>query len=155
MVCSSSCIVATVFIIGMIYMYNGTLNNKDIKHYIEQLTPEQKIIYEKISKERLEISIKGYVLGLILSLLIIFYMNKYKITKYSGINICIVLATSFLANYFYYILSPKTDWMLNHTENLAQTQAWIKMYRVMQYYYHMGLVLGIIGTGILAYAFRC
>lgn len=155
MVCSSSCIVATVFIIGMIYMYNGTLNNKDIKHYIEQLTPEQKIIYEKISKERLEISIKGYVLGLILSLLIIFYMNKYKITKYSGINICIVLATSFLANYFYYILSPKTDWMLNHTENLAQTQAWLKMYRVMQYYYHMGLVLGIIGTGILAYAFRC
>ena len=147
--------VATVFIIGMIYMYNSTRNNKDIKHYIEQLTPEQKIIYEKISKERLEISIKGYILGLILSLLIIFYMNKYKITKYSGINICIVLATSFLANYFYYILSPKTDWMLNHTENLAQTQAWLKMYRIMQYYYHMGLVLGIIGTGILAYAFRC
>ena len=155
MVCSASCMVATVFIIGMIYMYNSTRNNKDIKHYIEQLTPEQKIIYEKISKERLEISIKGYILGLILSLLIIFYMNKYKITKYSGINICIVLATSFLANYFYYILSPKTDWMLNHTENLAQTQAWLKMYRIMQYYYHMGLVLGIIGTGILAYAFRC
>jgi len=29
------------------------------------------------------------------------------------------------------------------------------MYREMQYNYHMGLVFGIIGVGILAFAFRC
>jgi hypothetical protein len=29
------------------------------------------------------------------------------------------------------------------------------MYRIMQYYYHAGLVLGILGLGVFAYAFRC
>jgi hypothetical protein len=29
------------------------------------------------------------------------------------------------------------------------------MYRTMQYYYHFGLVLGIAGVGVIAYAFRC
>lgn len=74
--------------------------------------------------------------------------------------VCIVLATSFLTNYFYYILSPKTDWMLNHVEGpeaqaKQQVQAWLQMYRTMQFYYHAGLVLGILGVGVLAFAFRC
>ena len=53
------------------------------------------------------------------------------------------------------MLSPKTDWMLNHVNSAEQTQAWLKMYRAMQYYYHAGLALGILGVGIFAYSFRC
>jgi hypothetical protein len=45
--------------------------------------------------------------------------------------------------------------MLNHITDAEQTQAWLKMYQTMQYYYHMGMVLGIVGVGVLAYAFRC
>jgi hypothetical protein len=36
-----------------------------------------------------------------------------------------------------------------------EVNAWLQMYREMQYNYHAGLVLGIIGSGILAFAFRC
>jgi hypothetical protein len=53
------------------------------------------------------------------------------------------------------MLSPKSDWILNHMNTKEEIKAWLLMYREMQFNYHMGLVLGIIGVGILAFAFRC
>jgi len=136
----------------MIYFYNATSKNATVRHYRQQLNPQQRAAYDKIAKERLNISIKGYILGFILSLFVIVVYNKR--IKPSSV-VCLVLATSFLTNYFYYTLSPKSDWMLNYVENREQTQAWLKMYETMQYYYHAGLVLGILGVGVFAYAFRC
>ena len=68
--------------------------------------------------------------------------------------VCLVLATSFITNFFYYILSRKKNWMLNSIDTPEQTKAWLKMYRGMQVYYHTGLVLGIIAVGFFAHAFR-
>ena len=76
--------------------------------------------------------------------------------KLNNISIvCIVVSVSFLTNYFYYILSPKSDWMLDHLTNQEQVKLWLQLYRSMQVYYHTGLVLGIIAIGIMAFAFRC
>jgi hypothetical protein len=152
MVCSISCSIATVFIIGMIYFYNATSKNATVIQYRSKLNAQQREAYDRIAKERLNISIQGYGLGFFLSMLIIyFYKKQLKSTSL----VCLVLATSFLTNYFYYMLSPKSDWMLNHVESKGQTQVWLQMYRTMQYYYHFGLVLGIAGVGVIAYAFRC
>ena len=154
MVCSTSCIISAVFIIGMIYFYNATSKSQVVQQYRAQLPLPQKAIYDKIAAERLNISLKGYGLGFLLSLFIVYYNYQKKQLRPSA-TVCLVLATSFLTNYFYYTLSPKTDWMLNHVEGKAQTQAWLQMYRTMQYYYHAGLALGILGIGVFAYAFRC
>jgi hypothetical protein len=154
MVCSITCSISAVFIVGMIYFYNATRTNKTVQQYQTTLNAQQRIAYEAIAKERLHISIQGYVLGFVLSLLIILYNQSKKQFKPTSV-VCLVLATSFLTNYFYYMLSPKSDWLLNHVESKEQTQAWLQMYRAMQYYYHAGLVLGLVGLGIFAYAFRC
>ncbi len=154
MVCSISCSISFVFIVGMIYFYNATSKNATVIQYKQQLNKEQRATYDMIAKERLDISMQGYVLGFVISLVIVFYNYKYKHIKPASV-VCLVLATSFLTNYFYYMLSPKSDWMLNHVESREQTQAWLYMYRTMQYYYHAGLVLGILGIGVFAYAFRC
>jgi hypothetical protein len=53
------------------------------------------------------------------------------------------------------MLSPKSDWMLNHVNSPEQTKAWLQMYRAMSYNYHMGLALGILAVGVFAFAFRC
>jgi uncharacterized protein YacL len=112
--------------------------------------------YEKIAMERMTISYYGYGLGLLFSLLIIFYNVKIKTNRMNTFSmVCTVIATCFLTNYFYYILSPKSDWMLNHTTNQEQVKAWLIMYREMSYNYHAGLALGIIAVGIFAFAFRC
>jgi len=156
MVCSVSCIISAIFIIGMIYFYNATSKSEVVLRYKKDMPPHLKDLYEKISRERMMISYQGYLLGFVFSLFIIFYNVYFKSKKLNTLSlVCIVVATSFLTNYFYYILHPKKDWMLNHIEDKDQIRNWLQMYREMQYNYHFGLVLGIIGVGILAFAFRC
>ena len=156
MACSISCMISAVFVIGMIYFYNLTDKSEIVKHYKATLSSDLQKRYDKISKERLMISYQGYTLGVILSLCIIFYNLKIKGTKMSNSAlVCTVVATAFVTNYFYYMLHPKSDWMLNHMGNQEEVKAWLQMYREMQYNYHTGITLGIIAVGILAFAFRC
>lgn len=156
MACSLSCVISAIFIIGMIYFYNLSDKSKIVRHYKYSLPTDLQKRYEKITKERMSISYQGYALGVILSLGIIFYNLKIKGNKLNNISlVCTVIATAFLTNYFYYMLHPKSDWMLNHMHNQQEVKAWLLMYREMQVNYHMGLVLGIIAVGIFAFAFRC
>jgi uncharacterized membrane protein YkgB len=156
MACAISCMISAVFVIGMIYFYNLTDKSEVVKYYKSSLSSDLQKRYEKITNERATISYQGYALGVILSLGIIFYNLKIKGSKLNtSALVCTVVATAFVTNYFYYILSPKSDWMLNHMNNKEEIKAWLLMYREMQFNYHMGLVLGIIGVGILAFAFRC
>jgi len=156
MPCAISCMISTIFIIGMIYFYSVADKSIVVKQYKSSLSKELQQRYEKISKERMNISYQGYALGVIISLGIIFYNLKIKSVKINNSSlVCIVVATSFITNYFYYMLSPKSDWMLSHMNNEKEIKSWFSMYREMQFNYHMGLVLGIIAVGILAFAFRC
>lgn len=156
MACVVSCMISAIFVIGMIYFYNLTDKSAIVKHYKASLSSDLQKRYDKISKERTNISYQGYILGVILSLGIIFYNLKIKNSKMNTTSlVCIVLATAFVTNYFYYMLSPKSDWMLENLQNKDEIKAWLLMYREMQYNYHIGLVLGIIAVGILAFAFRC
>ena len=156
MACVLSCSISLIFVIGMIYFYNMTGKSKIVNHYKSTLSSDLQKRYEKISKERLLISYQGFILGFILSLGIIFYNLKIKKVKLgSTALVCTVVATAFITNYFYYILHPKSDWMLDHLQNREEVRAWLLMYREMQFNYHIGLVLGIIAVGIFAFAFRC
>jgi hypothetical protein len=157
MPCSYSCLLATSFIIAMIYFQNATANSPVVRKYKSGLPAHLQRLYEKIADERLRIHYYGYGLGFILSLLIIFYnyssTSRNKLTTSS--TVCLVIVVSFLTNYFYYILSPKSAWMLDHMKEPEEIKAWLSMYRSMQVYYHTGFVLGIIAIGIFAFAFRC
>ena len=147
MACAISCMISAVFIIGMIYFYNRT----DKSEYKGKMSPDLQDRYDKIARERMLISVQGYAAGVILSLLIIFYKG----IKNPFSLVCTVMATCFLTNYFYYMLRPKSDWMLNHVGSQEEVQAWLQMYREMQLNYHTGLALGIIAVGVFAFAFRC
>ena len=153
--CTITCAISAIFLIGMIYMNYSVANSGIIMKYKSQLPENLQKIYEQITKERTKIYYQGYVLGFIFSLFIIL-ANLYSDHKMLSTTamVCLVLATSFITNYFYYILSPKKDWMLNYITTPDQTKAWLQMYRGMQVYYHTGLVLGIIAVGIFALAFR-
>lgn len=141
--------ISAVFIIGMLYFYYMTDKSTVVRQYKKSLSPDLQKRYDAIAKERMTISYQGYVVGFILSLFII---NRVKMSNFS--LVCTVVATCFLANYFYYMLHPKSDWMLNHVDNKDEVTTWLRMYREMQYNYHAGLVLGIVGVGVLAFAFR-
>ena len=156
MPCSATCLLAAALIIATIYFQNATTKSKIVQEYKKQLPSNLQNLYEKLSAERLRISYYGYTLGLVLSLIIILY--NYNITKNKLATtsvVCLVIVVSFFTNYFYYILSPKSTYMLEHINSPEQTKAWLAMYREMQYNYHLGFVIGVVAVGVLAYAFRC
>jgi len=156
MPCSATCLLATALIIAMIYFQNATTKSKIVQEYKKQLPSNLQNLYEKISAERLRLNYYGYTLGLILSLIIIFYNYTSKRNKLTNTSlVCLVIVISFFTNYFYYILSPKSTYMLEHINSPEQTKAWLAMYREMQYNYHFGFVIGIVAVGVLAFAFRC
>jgi uncharacterized protein YacL len=155
MPCTISCMISAIFIIGMIYFYIRTETDDVVKNYADSLTPELRARYENIKKERMRISCHGYLLGLLLSAIIVMLLKRDKKNKISTLSlVCIVVATSFLTNYFYYMITPKSDWMLNHMESEEQVKNWLVMYKRMSYNYHMGLTLGIIAVGVFTFGFR-
>ena len=154
--CSITCSISAGFVLAMIFMTNWMTVNQTTQKYETQLPMALKDTYSKIVKERTQIFYTGYGIGLFLALVLIFYNTRVKKQKMGWSSmVCLTVIVAFLTNYFYYVLTPKTKWMLESIDTPEQTRAWLEMYRDMQLYYHGSLVLGLISVGLLAFAFRC
>jgi len=154
--CSITCIFSAVFVISMIFMTNAMSTSQTIQIYQKQLPQDLQQLYQQIREERTQIFYTGYIIGFILAVIIIAYNTQIKKTRMSWPSmVCLTVTVAFITNYFYYVLTPKTKWMLDHIENPDQTKAWLQMYKSMQTYYHGSIVCGIIAIGLFAFAFRC
>lgn len=156
MPCLVTCGLAVAFLISMIYMYNATNRSQVLIQYEKQLPSNLQQLYKKIRDERQSISYYGYGLGFILSFIAIVY-NSVSLKKGSDIKgmVCLAVVITFLTHYFYYLLTPKTTYMLEHINSPEQTKAWLTMYKTMQKFYHTGMLLGLVAVGLMALAFRC
>ena len=68
--------------------------------------------------------------------------------------ICFVGAVTFVTNYLFYILYPKAHYMLLHHNDKKQIEVWLKIYKIMQFKFHFGFILGIIAVMIFCYSLR-
>tara|TARA_R110001592_G_scaffold38668_14_gene127508 strand:- start:3313 stop:3759 length:447 start_codon:yes stop_codon:yes gene_type:complete len=138
-----------VFLIANIYLSIGADKTKHKQAFYDTLTPELKEKYEGIVIERRNIYLTGYTYGLILAFGLLFankfYNKKTKMSRTT--NIGMMVGVTLLTNYFYYMLTPKSDLMVTHLDKEEQRLAWQKIYKTMQFNYHIGLVLGIIASG--------
>jgi len=155
MPCGITCFFALVIIVSKIIMTFMVSNDKQIGQYARQFSPEAQSTYKRIVEERLSIYLQGYTLGFILSIFIILYNTQVSKQPMSASSmICMVIVVSFLVSYFYYVLTPKSDWMINHIKDKKDISAWLNAYRSMQFYYHSSFVAGLLGVGLLAFSFR-
>tara|TARA_Y100000816_G_C26103712_1_gene585721 strand:+ start:2248 stop:2682 length:435 start_codon:yes stop_codon:yes gene_type:complete len=142
----------------MIYFTAWKMESKDkiFVDFDKSLTEPQKQTYDKIKNERRQIYAKGYLLGFLLSFIAVVYHKMSTKPKMSASGlVCLVFVISFLTNYFYYILSPKTTYMVLHLNTKTQKEGWLKIYRAMQYNYHLGFVFGILALMFLSYGVTC
>jgi len=158
MVCANSCMFASIFLIANIYMMFSCVNDTNKSEFKKTLTSKQKEIYEKIISERKNIYYGGFALGIALSILALYIGENYlffidKKNKATLPKVCTIATITFITNYFFYILYPKSDYMLLHLTNKAQIEGWLAIYKKMQYKFHFGFVLGIIAVTIYAYGF--
>ena len=151
--CGTTCALAITFLVTDIYMAL-TADKGDMKsNFMATLNKEQQSRYEAIIEERKGIYFKGYLVGLVCSVLFIILTRDIKRTKLMSTGIvCAVGGITLLVNYLYYILSPKSDFMIVHLDNKNQREAWLGIYRHMQKKYHIGLILGVIAAMLAAKA---
>ena len=152
--CSTSCLISIVFLVSMFYRLMTM--NKDLydQGFTSTLSHDQMNKYKNIIDERRNICIQGYLLGFFIAVLQIVgnvYMKKQKMSKMS--MACIIASTVFVVQYFYYILSPKSDWILLHLDTAEQKEKWLNIYRSMQYNCHISVALGIVAAAALDYSF--
>jgi hypothetical protein len=118
---------------------------------MKSLSEPQLEKYKLIIAERRNIYLSGYLLGLSLSAIVIVglmdSLNKVKM-------VCLTGSITFLTSYFYYILSPKQDLMVLYLDNRYQRYEWQKIYKKMQFNYHIGLLLGIISSVLITMAVK-
>jgi hypothetical protein len=150
--CATSCGIATTLLAGMAYCTYMGNRTKLVQDYMRTLTPDQQQTYAKIVAERRGIYLRGFGWGLLLSALLLGIHHQYKSLSRAGL-LCSVAAITLATNYFYYVLSPKSDWMVLHLNKKQDAANWLRVYRGMQVNYHVGLVLGIAGTVLLSNAF--
>jgi hypothetical protein len=155
--CTTSCGIAATLLAGMAYCTYMGNRSKLVQNYMRTLTPDQQQTYAKIVAERRGIYLRGFGWGLLLSALMLGIHHQY-LTMSRAVLLCNVAAITLATNYFYYILSPKSDWMVLHFNNKSDSANedaanWLRVYRGMQVNYHVGLVLGIAGTVLLSNAF--
>jgi len=167
--CATSCGIAATLFAGMAYCTYMGNRTKLVQDYVQTLTEDQQQIYAKIVAERRGIYLRGFGWGLLLSAILLGVHHQY-LTMSRTVLLCNVAAITLTTNYFYYMLSPKSDWMVLHfnnnnnnnnnhsdaaNEDAANEDAanWLRVYRGMQVNYHVGLVLGIAGTVLLSNAF--
>ena len=148
--CNLLCLVAAGFFGSMLYvMLSHKSQKSSFNRFLETLTPEQKIIYNKIIRERTTIYIYGLVLGLLAGFT---YISYIPLRNTIGICTFVVIILGFL--YLFYSLHPKTDYMLNHLTTSEQNTAWLEIYREMKNRSHVGFILGAVAFILIGCALR-
>lgn len=155
MPCTITCFLALAIIVAMVIMTSMVHNDPSIQSYRKQLPDDIKTTYDEISAERARIYYTGYIVGFILSILVIL-LNRIVLKNKmpTSAMVCLAIVVSTFVSYFYYILSPKSKYMVSVLKTESEKEAWLKIYKSMQYYYHLSFVLGIGAVGVFAYAFR-
>jgi len=139
--CLTECYIASAFLGGSLMLM---MSDKNKKNY-SKFSKEQQIAFKKIKKERTLIWVKSTLLAVFISITVSKF-GKYLFGMEDPFNrSCINTLVFYGVQHLSYTLHPKSDWMLNHIESKKDIQWWLQCYKSMQYKWHLGFVLGIIG----------
>lgn len=146
MTCNTLCVIGIGLIIAMLFTMISPNKFTLMSKYESLLNEKQLKKYQAIRKERLMICIIGFVLGIIIAFIVVMYMKKPLF-----INVFLVGAIIFIVNYFFYVFYPKSSYMITDLDDREDREAWLAIYKHMTFIYHLGFLLGIIGSMLLCY----
>jgi hypothetical protein len=142
-----SCIASGLLGIGMLCAAFSTMTvSEHITH--KKYTEKYRDVFQKIVTERRNLYFQGIILGLIISY---FLLKVYKTTN-SFHRICFVAAVTLMIAVVYYFLMPKSDYMLNHLKTPEENKEWLHTYKYMKQRYFIGFLLGTLASIPIAYS---
>ena len=148
MKCISFCLIGSALLGSSLVSMATSKTSGNFKKFNDSLLDDEKLkkIYEDIHKERLTIYIQGLILG---TLLAIVATQKSGFTK--NINTCLFVSIALGVNWMFYLLYPKSTYMLEHLKTPKQTKAWLAIYKEMKLRCLIGLILGALGNILLGF----
>lgn len=142
--CYLLCMIASALFGSMIYLAFNINKNVVYLEYLKVLDSNQRQILEDINNERMTIYLMGLALGL--SIGFIYLRNTQKGVGRSCIFVVIVM----FINYLFYFVYPKSKYMITYLTTSEQKQAWLKVYKTMQFNHYFGMILGAISYAIVS-----
>lgn len=146
MVCLSYCLVGAGLLFGSIACMATSKNAGDHADFQKLLSPEQMKIYRGVVNERLSIYTQGLLIGVILGLLVVSMLSELSTLN----RTCVFVVVALVFNILYYLLMPKTTYMLQHLSGEDQINAWLEVYKNMRQRYILGFFIGVIGYAVFA-----
>lgn len=139
-----NCVTSGILGIGLVGASITTLiASKQSTDKLKSVLPKESAnAYEKIVSERTNLYIQGLILGLVLAFFILY--NTPTNTRFHTITL--FFAITLIVTLLYYMLMPKSDWMLNHLKSQRETKAWLEIYQNMNTRYLIGFILGILAA---------
>lgn len=111
-------LVAYLTVFGITIFYHG-----DLEKMVNLMDDQQKEIYSKIRKERLNHYLNGLAAGVVLSLPTL-YLIKNTASRVCASGIVLMMTASIA-----YYLQPKSDYMIRHLNSQEQKEAWMNVSR--------------------------
>lgn len=148
MVCLSYCVLGAGLLFASIVCMATSKNAGYHADFQNLLSPDQMRKYRGVVNERLSIYIQGLLIGVILGLIVVSMLDKVTTTN----RVCVFVVIALLFNVIYYLLMPKTSYMLQHLNSKEQVNAWLRVYKVMRQRYILGFFVGVVGYVVFAYS---
>jgi hypothetical protein len=145
--CTTSCALAIIFSAGSVATFLNAKKKPTLENLRKSLDKDQLKKYNAIVLRRTHIYSKGLIVGIVtaISILILKILLDGHHTNVFTLNtLCILLSTTLITSYLFYMLSPKGDYLVSYLKRKDQRDEWVEVYKTMQYNYYLGLALATV-----------
>lgn len=133
------CLMAhSAVITHLILLFYEISGANEIKVMMEDFSEQQKQIYKEIQQERRLHYIYGLLIGIACAILYVTFFPHTKDVVCSYVGIATMVAQNF------YLLMPKSKWMVEYLEHPQDIFNWNKVYKKFQYLSAYGNFLGFV-----------
>ncbi len=125
-------------------VYTSFVPKEEVNMLKNMLSGDALNAYNKINKERYTQYFQGLALGFLLVILINNFYGEMITNSFHKTTLFLLIVMS--VSLFYYLMMPKSDYMLNHITTEKENKAWLHVYKTMKNRYFIGLVLGLLAA---------
>lgn len=147
-ICNNWCLLSSILILGSIFICCFPNRQKIMTDFMNLLDENQKKEYTKIVEMRKNIYLRSLVSSVVISTILCLVGLKEKTFRIN--NFCVFLALVFSFKTLFYLLSKKSSYIITKLHNEKQRIAWLEIYKNMQFHYHLGILVGLLGVLIIS-----
>lgn len=145
--CTTSCALAIIFSAGSVATFLNARKKPALENLQKSLDKDQLVKYKEIVGRRTRIYSKGLVVGVVVAITILILkllLDGHHANLFSLNTLCILVSSTLITSYLFYMLSPKGDYLVSYLKRKDQRDEWLEVYKTMQYNYYLGLALATV-----------